>query len=228
VKFVTSCVVSACRVLSFTAFCVVATTAHAEMFKGIDFPGGISSFADAVVDYSPGLKGADPSFPNRDPSRALGAPDILVMPGFPCGSPLNCHAVSLGVGGSITLRFTDNFLTGSDSPAIDLWIFEVYGDEEASFVDISSDGTHWSSVGMVPGWTSGVDLDAFGFGSANRFSYVRVTDVATLDGQTGATVGADIDAIGAASSLPVPEPQTYALIGAGLLMMMGIARCRGR
>jgi len=79
-------------------------------------------------------------------------------------------------------------------------------------------------IGKAPGSTSGVDLDAFGFGSASRFSYVRLTDDPIQGGQTGPTVGADIDAIGVAFSVAVPEPQTYAMIGAGFLMLMGIAR----
>ena len=211
------------RVLWSAAFCVVSSAAHAEIFKGIDFPSGISSFADAVVNYSPGLAGGLPTPGNREPSHALGASDVVGI-GSACVSALNCHAVTLGDGGSITLRFTDNFLTGSNSPAIDLWIFEVYGDVEATAVDISRDGINWFSVGKVPGSTSGVDLDAFGFGSASRFSYVRLTDDPIQGGQTGSTVGADIDAIGAAFSVAVPEPQTYAMIGAGFLMLMGIAR----
>ena len=211
--------------LWFAAFCVLSSAAHAEIFKGIDFPSGISSFADAVVNYSPTITGGVPSPGNREPLHALGAPDVVGI-GSACVSTLNCHAVTLGDGGSITLRFTDNFLTGSNSAALDLWIFEVYGDVEATSVDISPDGINWFSVGKASGSTSGVDLDAFGFGSSSRFSYVRLTDDGNQGGQTDPTVGADIDAIGAAFSVAVPEPQTYAMIGAGLLMLMGIARRR--
>jgi len=139
-----------------------------------------------------------PSLANRQPSLALGAPDLVGL-GSARTTALNCHAVSLGDGGSITQGFTNNFLTGSDSAAIDLWIFEVYGDVEATFVEISQDGSNWFSVGRVPGSTAGVDLDAYGFGSGSRFSYVRVTDDPAFGGITGPTAGADIDAIGAAS-----------------------------
>jgi hypothetical protein len=225
VKFARSFVVSTRRVLWFTAFCVLSSAAHADIFKGIDFPSGISSFADAVVSYSPVITGGVPTLGNREPSHALGAPDVAGIGGA-CVSALNCHAVTLGDGGSITLRFTDNFLTGSNSSAIDLWVFEVYGDVEATSVDISPDGINWFSVGKVPGSTSGVDIDAFGFGSASRFSYVRLTDDPIQGGQTGPTLGADIDAVGAAFSVAVPEPRTYAMIGGGLLMLMGIARRR--
>src|SRR5690349_20106423 len=198
VKFVSHLVAASGSLLCFAVFCVLSSTARAELYNGIDFPGGISSFADEVVDYSPEIRGNTPAPGNREPSLALGAPDQVGLGGA-CVSPLNCHAVSLGPGGSLTLRFTDNFLTGSDSSAIDLWIFEVYGDVEATFVEISQDGSNWFSVGRVPGSTAGVDLDAYGFGSGSRFSYVRVTDDPAFGGITGPTAGADIDAIGAAS-----------------------------
>jgi hypothetical protein len=225
VKLISSLVVFSRRVLCFASFWALSSAVHAEIFKDIDFPSGIISFADEVVDYSPSNLGGGPSPGNREPSHALGAPDVVGIGGA-CVSPVNCHAVSLGGGGSLSLRFTDNFLTGSNSPAIDLWIFETYGQVEPTFVDISSDGINWVSVGKVPGSTAGIDLDAFGFDSSSRFSYVRVTDD-PLDGAgTGATAGADIDAIGAASTVAVPEPQTYAMLGAGFLMLMGIARRR--
>ena len=55
-------------------------------------------------------------------------------------------------------------------------------------------------MGVAPGSSSGIDIDAFGFGPDDRFSLVRMTD----DGDSyysGAT-GADIDAVGASSSGP--------------------------
>jgi hypothetical protein len=225
VKFAGSLIVFSRRVLCFAGFCVVSSAAHAEIFKGIDFPSGIISFADEVVDYSPFVTSAGPSIGNREPSHALSAPDVVGI-GSACVNPLTCQAVSLGGGGSLTVRFTNNFLTGSNSPAIDLWIFETYGQVEPTFVDISQDGINWVSVGKVPGSTAGVDLDAYGFDSTSRFSYVRVTDDPLDGAATGASAGADIDAIGAASTVAVPEPQTYAMLGAGFLMLMRIARRR--
>jgi hypothetical protein len=137
--------------------------------------------------------------------------------------------VSLGDGGQITLRFTNNSLTGSGSSALDLWIFEVGPDVEDTFVDISKDGANWFSVGKVAGATAGIDIDAYGFGTSDFFSYVRLTDD-TDEGEqgNGQTVGADIDAVGAISSAPpvnqVPEPTTLALLGIAL----AIAGMRGR
>ena len=100
-----------------------------------------------------------------DPSGALA-----------CADQASCTWVTLGDGGSLTLRFIDNVLTGSGDNAFDLWIFEVGADIEDTFVEISADGSSWQSVGKIFGSTAGIDLDAFGFGVGSLFSYVRLTD----------------------------------------------------
>ena len=128
--------------------------------------------------------------------------------------------VSLGDGGTLTLRFVDNLLTGSGDNKADLWIFEVGPDVEDMFVEISVDGQNWLSVGKVGGSTAGVDIDFFGHGVNSAFGYVRLRDDPALDGQSGATVGADIDSVGAISTVPsnrVPEPSGLALLMAGML-----------
>lgn len=205
-KFNKSLSVVNCMIAAIGLFASVS--AHAEIFGNVDFPGGASSFADAVVSYEPTYGGASgPEASARDSSQALGAPNVT---GY----------VTLGDGGRITLRFTDNSLTGSGSSALDLWIFEVGPDVEDTFVDISKDGLNWVSVGKVFGATAGIDIDAFGFGTSDFFSFVRLTDD-TAEGQqgNGGTVGADIDAVGAISSAPpvsVPEPGSLALLGVAL------------
>jgi hypothetical protein len=184
---------------------------------GVTFPQGFTSFADVVVSYDPFISGSgQPTAPYRIPGEALGAPD------YPEG-PTVGHA-SLGDGGSITLGFTDNSLTGSGTAGFDLWIFEVGPDVEDTFVEISKNGTMWFPVGKVYGATSGIDIDAFGFGPSDFFSFVRLTDDTNEGDQSGASVGADIDAIGAISSAPpvdpenpVPEPASLLLFGTGLL-----------
>ena len=120
----------------------------AATYGGVDFPGGIVSFADEVVIYSPAISQVgDPSAPYRVPEKALGAPD------FDDNETNGIDYVSLGRGGSIVLRFTNNSLTGSGNSANDLWIFEIGPAVEDTFVDISKDNITWTSVGKVTGGT---------------------------------------------------------------------------
>ena len=197
----------ACLALFFSV------SASADVFHGVDFPGGVASFADSVVSYNPAFGGgAVPSAAFQDATQALGAPN------FPEGT--DPEYVSLGAGGRIVLRFTNNSLTGSGNADQDLWVFEIGPDVEDTFVDISKDGSIWFSVGKVTGSTRGVDIDAFGFGTSDFFSFVRLTDDIALDATSGTTVGADIDAVGAIASAPpvrpVPEPATLLLVATAL------------
>lgn len=192
---------------------------------GTDFPEGAASFADQLVDYAPVVKNGEPSAANSEPTKALGVPDYFSGGG--CVDPLTCTFVSLGDGGSITLRFTDNVLTGSDNNALDLWIFEVGPDVEDTFVEISVDGASWTPVGKVFGSTAGIDIDAFGFGASSSFAYVRLTDDGAEGDQTGASVGADIDAVGAISTRIVPEPSGFALVAMGVGALASRRRRRG-
>jgi hypothetical protein len=212
------------------AFC--AMPAQAVSYTNIngisvDFPAGAISFADELVSFSPGIvfdpaRGVNiPLAPYLEGSNALGVPDMDLMQSISCfdGSPTtqDCKFVSLGSLGSLTVRFTDNLLTGSGTPAPDLWIFEA-GPADPTFVDVSADGVSWFGVGTIDGFT-GVDLDAFGFGTGDTFGYVRLRDAP--GGQpSGDTLGADIDAIGAISTVrPVPLPATGLLLGSALLAL---------
>lgn len=194
--------------------------AQAEIFGGVDFPGGVSSFADAVASYAPVISASgQPTPANRDSSQSIGAP--------------NGNSVSLGDGGTIILEFTNNRLTGSGTSALDLWIFEIGPDVEDTFVSISKDGITYVDVGKVFGATSGIDIDLFGFGIADEFRFVRLRDDPDEGDQSGASVGADIDSVGAISSVirppvvtPIPEPETWALMLVGLGALGVIARRR--
>ena len=202
--------------LSAAVLTAFAGAAQAEIFAGVEFPGGISSFADAVQTFTPNISGSgQPTANFRVPANALGAPDFA---GSTACSALACPYVSLGDGGSIVVEFVNNRLTGSGSNALDLWIFEIGPDVEDTFVEISKNGVQFTSVGKVAGATSGIDIDAFGFGIADQFRFVRLTDDTNEGDQSGATVGADIDAVGAISSIatPVPEPETWALLMLGM------------
>lgn len=182
---------------------------YAEVIGGVDFPMGAISFADSVFSYSPVIVNGEPTLPFRGANNALGVPNVL----GDCSLQATCGFVSLGNGGNIVLRFLDNLLTGSDTSAPDLWVFEIGSGVEDTFVDISEDGSTWFSVGKVLGSTASVDLDAFGFGSNRSFSYVRLTDDVAQDNFPGETAGADIDAVGAISTTVVtPEPGTMSLL----------------
>lgn len=205
-----------------------ASTAHAVLIGGVEFPQGDISFADSVVFYDPASGGgAVPTASNSEPSNALGIPEVPgnTSIGACSGDPFDCPFVSLGDGGSIVLQFTDNLLTGSDDDALDLWIFEVGPDVEDTFVEISANGIDWTSVGKVFGTTAGIDIDAFGFTSSDLFGYVRLTDDPNEGSNTGASVGADIDAVGAISTVPaIPVPASVWLFGSGFIALTGFAK----
>ncbi len=199
--------------------------AHAVLIGGIEFPQGAASFADAAtVDYTGALA---PAAPYQGASNATGVPDYAGM--NTCPSQDQCSFVSLGSGGTLIVRFLDNLLTGSDNDAPDLWIFEVGPDVETTFVWVSTDGADWHPVGSVGGATAGIDLDQFGFGRSSAFSWVRLQDDPSADGQSGPTVGADIDAVGAISTrlVAIPLPGTLALFGVGLAAAGAGLRRRG-
>jgi hypothetical protein len=115
-------------------------------------------YADAVVAFSPVIKSGQPTAPHLGSTNSLGAPDYNGVTS--CGSEATCTFVSLGDGGSITLRFVDNALTGSDGGDPDIWIYEVGPDVEDTFVEISTDATTWLSAGKVFASTSTIDIDA--------------------------------------------------------------------
>ncbi|MGM0586526.1 MAG: PEP-CTERM sorting domain-containing protein [Pseudomonadota bacterium] len=202
-----------------------AASATPVTYDGIEFPGGDASFADMV--HAWGFGDPAPTDANyMDPQEALGAPDYI----SPNGS------FTLGSGGFITLRFTDNALSGSGDSTPDLHVFEIGPDVEKTFVEISVDGADFLSVGAVDGSTSSLDIDQYlaplEIDPFTRFSYVRLTDDPESDGQTGDTVGADIDAVGAIASTPpdpeqapsVPLPGALPLLAGGLA---GLAAWRG-
>lgn len=174
---------------------LVTISVRAEEYEGVEFPQGEESFADIVVGYTPGSYVQDPY---KTPSAILGIPD------YPSQDASEGH-LSLGNGGNVVIRFTDNSLTTSGNTDLDLWIFEVGPAVESTDVEISQDGIRWISVGTIQGSKSGVDIDAYagaGVVAGESYSFVRLTDVEDDDHSTGETAGADIDAVGAISSAP--------------------------
>jgi hypothetical protein len=199
--------------LSFFFLLSVNQLAEAIPYGGIDFPAGPISFIDKVVSYEPDFLGEPPIPLPTDPTVVIGPPRF----------PGDKWSLPIGNGGRITLKFTDNFLIGSGDNQPDLWIFEIGTAEEHTFVEISKDGMIWNFVGKALGSTSGIDIDLFGFGPKDAFSFVRLMDDPDqLPG--GQPAGADIDAVGASSTSPIPEPATMLLLGTGLIGLAGFRR----
>ena len=202
--------------MAATILTIVASNAHATVFGGVDFPQGASSFADQIVSFTVGDPA--PQTPYQGTFNALGPPNYAGV--STCSSQTSCPFVSLGSGGTLVVRFTDNRLTGSGSTADDLYIFEVGPDVESTFVWLSNDDRNWYSVGEIQGSTRGIDIDAYGFGLSASFSYVKLMDDPNQGSRdpNDPSVGADIDAVGAISSVfaaPVPEPASWALLLTG-------------
>ena len=175
------------------------TTFTATIHGGQLFPIGNLAFADAVADYAP-LAGAGPApLVGLDlPTEAIGTPNYTssIEPG------VNQGVVSLGRGGQLVVQFVDNLLVGSGDATPDLMIFEV-GDSEEVLVEVSADGSRYRAVGRASAASPKIDIDAFGFNQNSRLAFVRLTDVINQGAVTGDSVGADIDAVAAISSVPV-------------------------
>jgi hypothetical protein len=158
-------------------------------FGGVEYPNGITSFADHVVSYNPcnGVK-----TPRNNPNNALGSPDYKGVD--------SASYVSLGNAenacdcGSLVLEFIDNTLV--DVPGNDLYVYEVGPGVEATEVFISTDGQEWIDLGKIDGSLWGIDIhDSVSPGQ--EFHFVKLCDYP--DGNTGSSPspGPDIDAVGA-------------------------------
>lgn len=135
--------------------------------------------------------------------------------------------MSLGDGGMLIVRFTDNSLTTSGDNTPDLHIFEVGAVVERMNVAISTNNTDWIDLGLWAGQPASIDIDSIaGVVEGELYSYVRLIDDSSRN-QTGFPYGeGDIDAIGAISSgaAVVPVPAAIWLFGSGMLGLAGLAR----
>ena len=148
------------------------------------FPLGDISFADEVVSFTSGKPKARAET-DRIPEETLGIPDY----------DGNDNYLTLGCGGVLVVRFTDNSLIDIDGP--DLYVFEIGPAVEPTDLAISRDGESWSEVGRIAGGRADVDIGEFVDGS-EPYSHVRL-----IDGRSdcsGDYPGADIDAVGAIGS----------------------------
>jgi len=194
---------------------VAHASAASTTYRGVTFPAGDVSFADRVVSTDTGEL-APTNAGNLIAERALGAPDRL--------------ARSLGRGGNIVVEFTNNALTGSGNSDDDLFIFEIGGQVEDTFVEISRNGIDWLDVGKVFGSTSRIDIDpvlqAENLSPLTNFFFVRLTDDPNEGGRSGQFVGADIDAVGAISTTLVPVPAALPLFASGIAGFAALRRFR--
>ena len=84
------------RVLPALGVILGLSSAHATIISGIDFPQGTASFADAVVNFTPG---PGPASAFLEPLNSLGVPDVNTTNGLACftaPSTSNCKFTSLG------------------------------------------------------------------------------------------------------------------------------------
>ena len=150
----------------------------------IFLPQGDISFADEVLDFKRG-----------DPDAITEACDSTLALGVADFAGVAENFTSLGCGGSLSLRFTDNALINIPGP--DLFVFEVGKFIETTQLFVSKDGKKWINVGAISGGVASVDIgDSVKQGEI--FHYVKLVDLKT--DCKGSWPGADIDAVAAIGS----------------------------
>lgn len=150
----------------------------------IFLPQGAVSFADEVVGFKRG-----------EPCAVSAACDSTLSLGISDFAGVASNFTSLGCGGKLTLRFSDNALI--DIPGPDLYVFEVGKYIETTQLYVSKNGKNWVNVGAISGGVSSVDIGD----SVNRgdvFHYVMLQDLKS--DCNGSWPGADIDAVAAIGS----------------------------
>jgi outer membrane protein OmpA-like peptidoglycan-associated protein len=168
----------------------------------VALPADRAHWADEVVSYVVGEPAPIPE--GQDPSTALGPPD------YTPNKWERPHAVSLGNGGSLTLKFNHGALVDGDGP--DLFIFEIGPSVEAMNVDVSADGVTWVPVGSAPGGPCAVDIAPY-VKPDDVFHYVRLRDIPFKGSESDAWPGADIDAVavlGSAQRVSLPSEVLFA------------------
>ena len=145
----------------------------------ITIPGGAESCATKVISFTHGD-------PWTNDTKAMNPEDVLGAPDY--DSRTDTNYLCLGKGGSITLEFSIEIIDGD---GLDIYVFEIGPDVEATKVEVSNDLTNWIYVGDADGSLSGVDLNGKVPAGA-AYKYVRITD---RDGKGSGWPGADIDAV---------------------------------
>ncbi|MDJ0705515.1 MAG: PEP-CTERM sorting domain-containing protein [Leptolyngbyaceae cyanobacterium MO_188.B28] len=201
------------------------------------------AYADGVVSYERGESNNWNSYFGEanssdiwqvyDPNSALGVANWTseMTSSGSLGQWNRDIGVSLGRGGILELEFTNNYLAGSGNEESDLWIFEIGGIAEKTFVEISMDGQTWYDVGVADrqdrNIDTGVGLDIDNLlnsrdelNSDSLFSFVRITDTGE-NKYKNFKAGADIDAVAALSSVDKEDPVTD-VPEPGLMVALGL------
>ncbi|MBF8150868.1 OmpA family protein [Winogradskyella sp. F6397] len=148
--------------------------------KTVYLPLGPLSFADEVVHVN------HPQLLTQEVNNVLGEPDVIESFDDATG------IYSLGLAGTLTIRFTDNALVDVNGP--DLYLFEI-GQLEPTELEISKDGKSWIKIGKIDGGVAEVDIAPY-VKPNDLFYYVRFKDLKEKSG----IPGADVDAIAAIGS----------------------------
>lgn len=148
----------------------------------VRLPLGDLSFADEIVSFQKGEPAAA-----EEHSRPE---EVLASPNY--NPSIDDEYLSLGCGGELVVRFTDNALGDVEGP--DIFVFEIGPAVESTSLAISKDGKTWIEVGDISGGVAAIDIK----GTANPFdtySFLKLVDKRA--GCFGEWPGADIDAIAA-------------------------------
>jgi hypothetical protein len=191
---------------------LVCNPLKAEVFNTVEFPGGVESFADRVLDFDPYFSGGTAVVTSR-PYLTLGAPEDF-------------YFQSLGDGGLIELLLLDNLLTNSRGSSPDLYVGEVGGTAEDFFValrptpetrallsplgDVNEDGFFeiGRHIGVQRSFAEGfvrlIDIDQY-FPQQNHllltFDAIQILDDPERGEATGFNAGFDLESVGAISSI---------------------------
>ena len=172
------------------------------------FGGAPRAYADSLVSYN---QGVTTSSVLTDGTRALGMPDAYrseVYSGTAWVGAWN-NAVSMGAGASVVVFFSQNYI--ADGPGGDVIVHEYYS-AEGQFLTVlgSDDGTNW--VPLVPlgsvsstygnGALQTTNVQSFDLAGTGlpQADYIRIDSTSTVS--TGATPGAELDAIEGVNFIP--------------------------
>ena len=168
-------------ITTFSVFALVLSS-----MLSASFAAAATNYGDSVVSVSQGtLKNASPiTDPLRtDPNKALGAPDTQFF--------------ALGYDGQLVLRFAT--LVGG---TLSIGVYEttngVYPTEK-SLVEVSADGSSWTTVGEADNTAGDQNPHAstFELGAQQCIQYVRLTDTTDPNLHDDLSDGFDVDAVSA-------------------------------